>query len=364
MKHIKKIEIILTLTIGAMLIFFLFAANAISSPNTNLKITRLKLDKYSISPKEAVNLTYWLKPEGMISQCFNMGIDLKKGERKKRLKSWGLPSKLCDDLRQGRTISQTWKVDVPDWGAGSYVISIYADVDNYLKESNRDDNRMEKTLVVAEAAGQLPDLYISEFSLSPSTPTQGRPVNVRVGVYNRGSAKAKPFTVEWWAGENFSKPAKVWQVDGSAAKGGRILTYTYDGYRSGYEKLTTKAVADSKGKVKEQNEKDNVKRMEIKVLRSPPATVETSAGTCSISGEVSGAEVGFRIHLYGPDNFALQRDSKFMRQPGTYSFTSLPDGRYRISISIEGDTWLSSYPPSQIVECRGEMIKHVNFKLR
>ena len=113
----------------------------------------------------------------------------------------------------------------------------------------------------------LPDLYISEFSLSPSTPTQGRPVNVRVGVYNRGSAKAKPFTVEWWAGENFPQPAKVWQVDGSAAKGGRILTYTYDGYRSWYGKLTTKAVADSKGKVKEQNEGNNVKRMEIKVRK-------------------------------------------------------------------------------------------------
>ncbi|MBL0701864.1 MAG: hypothetical protein JJV91_00075 [Desulfosarcina sp.] len=267
MKHIKKIEIILTLIIGAILISFLFAANAISSPNTNLKITRLKLDKYSISPKEAVNLTYWLKPEGMISQCFNMGIDLKKGKRKKRLKSWGLPSKLCDDLRQGRTISQTWKVDVPDWGAGSYVISIYADVDNYLKESNRADNRVGKTLVVAKAASQLPDLYISEFSLSPSTPTQGMPVKVRVGVYNRGSAKAKPFTVEWWAGENFPKPAKVWQLDGSAAKGGRILTYTYDGYRSWYGKLTTKAVADSKGKVNEQNEGNNVKRMEIKVRK-------------------------------------------------------------------------------------------------
>ncbi len=150
MKHIKKIEIILTLIIGAILISFLFAANAISSPNTNLKITRLKLDKSSISPNEAVNLTYWLKPEGMIHACFNMGIDVKKGEREKRLESWGLPSKLCDDLRQGLTISQTWQVKIPNWGSGTYVISIYADVDNYLKESNRDDNRMEKTLVVRD----------------------------------------------------------------------------------------------------------------------------------------------------------------------------------------------------------------------
>ena len=112
-----------------------------------------------------------------------------------------------------------------------------------------------------------PDLYISEFSLSPSTPTQGRPVKVRVGVYNRGSAKAKPFTVEWWAGENFTNPAHVWRVDGLAAKGGRILTYTYDGYRGSYGRITTKAVADSKGKVKEQNEGNNVKKMGIMVRK-------------------------------------------------------------------------------------------------
>ena len=113
----------------------------------------------------------------------------------------------------------------------------------------------------------LPDLYISEFSLSPSTPTQGKPVKVRIGVYNRGTARAGGFTVEWWAGENFPKPAKVWQVTGSAARGGKILTYTYDGYPSWYGKLTTKAVADSKGKVEEQNEHNNVKKMEIQVRK-------------------------------------------------------------------------------------------------
>jgi len=113
----------------------------------------------------------------------------------------------------------------------------------------------------------LPDLYISEFSLSPSTPTQGKSVEVSIGVYNSGSARAGGFTVEWWAGENFPNPAHVWQVDGLAAKGGRILTYTYVGYRSWYGRLTTKAVADSKGKVKEQNENNNVRKMEIQVLK-------------------------------------------------------------------------------------------------
>ena len=126
--------------------------------------------------------------------------------------------------------------------------------------------RREVTVKVSRVVA-LPDLYISEFSLSPPTPTQGKPVKVRIGVYNRGTARAGGFTVEWWAGENFPKPAKVWQVTGSAAKGGKILTYTYDGYRSWYGKLTTKAVADSKGNVKEQKEQNNVKTMEIQVRK-------------------------------------------------------------------------------------------------
>jgi len=33
-----------------------------------------------------------------------------------------------------------------------------------------------------------PDLYISEFSFNPTTPTQGQAVEVRIGVYNQGNA--------------------------------------------------------------------------------------------------------------------------------------------------------------------------------
>jgi hypothetical protein len=53
----------------------------------------------------------------------------------------------------------------------------------------------------------LSDLFVSEFSLDPSTPVQGRPVYVRVVVDNQGNEKSGAFTVQWWAGENFKKPA-------------------------------------------------------------------------------------------------------------------------------------------------------------
>ena len=36
------------------------------------------------------------------------------------------------------------------------------------------------------------DLYVSEFALNPTIPTQGKPVAVRVGVYNKGNGAGRP----------------------------------------------------------------------------------------------------------------------------------------------------------------------------
>ena len=130
----------------------------------------------------------------------------------------------------------------------------------------------------------LPDLFVSEFSLDPSTPIQGNPVSVRVGVYNKGNVRSGAFTVQWWAGENFREPACIWQVDSMAAQGGRILTCTYDGYRSWYGKLTTKVVVDSAEEVAESNEENNEYRKTISVSRQSTPTPKThSTGPLTIS---------------------------------------------------------------------------------
>lgn len=112
-----------------------------------------------------------------------------------------------------------------------------------------------------------PDLFVSEFSLNPSTPIQRSPVSVRVGVYNKGRAPSGPFTVQWWAGERYPSPACSWRLDGLAAKGGRILNCTYDGYPSWYAKLVTKSVVDSSGEVSESDESNNVHKQTIRVSK-------------------------------------------------------------------------------------------------
>jgi len=122
-------------------------------------------------------------------------------------------------------------------------------------------------LILASNASGIPDLFVSEFSLDPSTPTQGSPVSVRVGVYNKGTAASGPFTVQWWPGENYQESACKWQVEGLVANGGRILTCTYPGYPSWYGSLVTKVVVDPLSEVAESNENNNIYKKTISVNR-------------------------------------------------------------------------------------------------
>jgi hypothetical protein len=111
-----------------------------------------------------------------------------------------------------------------------------------------------------------PNIVINNFSLSPSTPVKGEPVEVRVGVYNNGTARAGSYKVEWYPGENYPQPACSWNVSGNNVNGGKVLNCTYDGYPSRYGSIRTKVVADSGGQVEESNEGDNTRFMQVRVL--------------------------------------------------------------------------------------------------
>lgn len=141
---------------------------------------------------------------------------------------------------------------------------------NTVAETNEGDNDRRYRIRVAGTSGApagQPDLYISEFTLTPEVPVKGQPVQVRVGVYNRGSARAGRYRVAWWPGENYPSPACNWTVDGTNARGGRILTCTYAGYPSPYARINTRAAADVDNAVAESDEGNNDRRMRIEVRR-------------------------------------------------------------------------------------------------
>ena len=168
--------------------------------------------------------------------------------------------------RGGRILTCTYE-GYPSWYGQ---INTKTEVDSYgaVAESDEGNNIYLKPISVSTPAAApsgsgwagagSPDLYVSEFSLDPATPTQGSPVSVRLGVYNKGTAASGPFTVNWWPGENYPAPACSWEVEGLVARGGRILTCTYEGYPSWYGQINTKTEVDSDGAVAESDEGNNI----------------------------------------------------------------------------------------------------------
>jgi hypothetical protein len=115
--------------------------------------------------------------------------------------------------------------------------------------------------------GAKADLHVEEFVLDPSTPSTSETVEVRVHVYNSGTAPADAFTVEWWPGERYPVPGCTWRVEGLAANGGRVLTCSGYVYPSWYGSLPTVVKVDSGGEISELNETDNTMTQVIQVTR-------------------------------------------------------------------------------------------------
>ena len=177
--------------------------------------------------------------------------------------------------RGGRILTCTY-AGYPNWYSNINT-KVVVDSGGAVAESDESNNIFLKPISVSKpGAGPTgpvgptlgsPDLYVSEFSMSPATPVQGSPVTVRLGVYNKGTAASGPFTVQWWPGENYRDLGCGWTVDSLVARGGRILTCTYAGYPSWYSNINTKVVVDSGGAVAESDESNNIFLKAIKVNR-------------------------------------------------------------------------------------------------
>ncbi len=113
---------------------------------SDLELLRVDVNASAIQPGKDLEITYSLRSSGSINSAFNMGIFIAKGGNGKWVRRWGLPTTLLDQLKEGKTISQKYHVTVPEWGKGTYRISVQADVDNHLHETNRGNNLIEKKL--------------------------------------------------------------------------------------------------------------------------------------------------------------------------------------------------------------------------
>lgn len=141
------------------LLIFLFVCMSAMASTADIEVTNVFFNAKRAKPKAPVIVTYRLKAKGQMTSAFNLGIFIAKGGRGKWIKKWGLPSPLMDDLNRGKEIQQSWNIELPDWGDGRYRISVHADVDNFLNETNKKNNSLEKKLVVGK--------YTTEGSTKP-----------------------------------------------------------------------------------------------------------------------------------------------------------------------------------------------------
>jgi hypothetical protein len=133
-------------------------------------------------------------------------------------------------------------------------------IDPMDQDSNEDNN--SAWLVVNILPGELPDLYIAQVSLNPTSPQVGQEVEVSVSLVNGGSGGAGPFTVTWKSDPD--TVACAWSVPGLAAGRTMGLTcpYTYTYPHSGQSTYTK---ADAHGDVDESDEDNNVRYLRVNV---------------------------------------------------------------------------------------------------
>jgi hypothetical protein len=114
------------------------------------------------------------------------------------------------------------------------------------------------TLPPTAETPNLPDLYISQFTVWPAKPVRGQPVHVTIGVYNQGNADTTKFTVSWYGLSSFSSPSCSWDVLDTLLPGdGRTLDCDFVFPNTYPFNKTSLAIVDPGNHVTESNEGNN-----------------------------------------------------------------------------------------------------------
>jgi hypothetical protein len=108
---------------------------------TDLKIMDFTATTTKLLENKPFNISYSIIAAGNVHACINMAVDINKGNRNTRFKKWGLPSNLCDRLKNNQSVSQTLQINLPEWGKGTYLITLTADEGGFLNETSLENNK-------------------------------------------------------------------------------------------------------------------------------------------------------------------------------------------------------------------------------
>jgi len=157
---------------------------------------------------------------------------------------------------------------------GTYLVQVNNDA-SWIWGSNSMRLSVPPPAPRANFTREKPDLVVSEHYVTRLVqvqgpidfPIQGQPALVTITVLNRGAGPAGPFTVQWFASEFSANPTMTWSVPGLQAHQAFPLTYVYPGYPTWHGRIWPRVFVDAFDEVEESNERNNVDRKPIKVVR-------------------------------------------------------------------------------------------------
>jgi subtilase family serine protease len=183
-------------------------------------------------------------------------------------------------IEAGHEASQTinWQAS-----GGSHVISIVADDDNKLAESNEENNKLNKSVPVIPA-----DLAITKITWSPEDFSAGDTVTFTVTVTNQGTGRTSSFYVAHYVDDVQLSSGWVNGLD-SDASANETCTWKVE---AGVH--TFRAVADADSSVPENNENNNESSVKF-----APTMPDLAVGTViwRPADPLPGREVTFSINI-------------------------------------------------------------------
>lgn len=220
----------------------------------DLVVEGLKVSKESVRLQEEVGIEAKVTNQGRAraERCMiSFRVDGKEFDRRP-----------VPELGPGMSvmISTSWKATSP----GEHTVSAFVDADNQVKESQEGNNERSRSMWVTT----LPDLTVIEFSLSNTTPEVGEAIVVSALLANVGEVSTETRTEVIFQADGKEFYREEIQALGPGSKKEIRSRWIAEG---GVH--TIEVVVDPKDRIREENERNNKRsiQIEVKVNRPPIA---------------------------------------------------------------------------------------------
>ena len=241
-------------------------SKTIKVTTVDLYVKDYKINSSAIAKNGSVKLTFKVANRGNSTAAASK---LKVYDGSKLLKTISVKS-----IAAGKSCSYSVTLKGSALGLGSRKITLVADADKKIAETNESNNKVSKTVKVSNA-----DLYIKDYKVSSSAIAKAGSVKLTFKVANKGTTAAGASKLKVYDGSTLLKTISVASL---AAGKSKSLSVTLKGSELGLGSRKIYLTADADKKVVETNESNNKVYKTVKV---------TAADLCITDVKISSSAV-------------------------------------------------------------------------